>query len=791
MTPQSTSKAQSIVDDVSLRRALWISVLVLASYYFTSEIGFEFSLQPGSVSTLWMPNSILLVGLLLTEKRWWWIVILASFPAHLASELQSGVPMGMVLSWFASNSIQALIGAFGITMFCRNGPKFENLKGLMVFLFFGAFLPPFLSSFLDSALVKLNGWGHSEYWDLWRIRFLSNVIATLTLVPFVLVWVRGGLSAIKRAPMRRIVEAGLLTLGLIAVGLVIFTTKQSDVERTPSLLFWPLPFLLWATVRFGLRGISSSLLVVMFLAIIGATKGAGPFVWGTAPNNALSIQWFLILVSIPMMVLAVVVEERRRAVAVARENEERLTLALNSAQMETWEWKIADDRLLWTDPTKQDFGFAREDDDIGFDSFLSLVHPDDRPSVESAIKRAVEGDEAYEVEFRVVLGATTRWYLSKGKVFYGNTGKAERMLGLAIDITARKHTETELADTNGRNRAILRALPDMMFLQNRKGDYLDFYVRDSDRLLVPPDAFLGKNAREVLPKDLADRVLNVLANLDGSDQPQVLEYSLHLGGEDRFFEARLVAAEGDQALSIVRDVTAARHGVEALRQSEERLLESTLQIRSLAARLIAAQESERRRVSVLLHDDFSQNVAALGLAISRLKRKPPASNEQLVAELDKLGSQTKELTTQIRRLSHQLNPDVLEHLGLVAALESHLSEFGISEKIATGLTADVRSDPLPLDVSLCFYRVALEALRNVSKHSGAEHVNIALREDDGFLMMQIADSGRGFDVERAKRGSGLGLASSEERIRLLQGSLEIRSDSRTGTTLMARVPLSK
>jgi two-component system sensor histidine kinase UhpB len=294
-----------------------------------------------------------------------------------------------------------------------------------------------------------------------------------------------------------------------------------------------------------------------------------------------------------------------------------------------------------------------------------------------------------------------------------------------------------------------------------------------------------------MPGDLADRVMECIARLDGTVETQVLEYSLEIADEERHFEARLVSAEGDKVLSIVRDVTESRRAADALRNSEEKLLISNREGRELAARLITAQESERRRIALLLHDDLSQNIAAVGVAISRLKRKPPATNELMAAELDQLSAQTNELTTQIRRLSHQLHPDVLEHVGLVAALESELAEFGHNEKIKVEFSAEIKSAQIPLDVSVCLYRVAIEALRNVSKHSGASSASVALAEDDVCLTLEVSDRGQGFDVERAKRGSGLGLISAEERVKLLQGSFLVRSKPEGGTVLLARIPLAK
>src|SRR6185503_21298373 len=95
--PASTEAAEAVRHDAALRRTVVVALLVAVGYYLTAKIGFAFALQPGSVSTLWMPNAILLAGLLLLPQRFWWLLILAAFPVHLASELQSGVPAVMIL----------------------------------------------------------------------------------------------------------------------------------------------------------------------------------------------------------------------------------------------------------------------------------------------------------------------------------------------------------------------------------------------------------------------------------------------------------------------------------------------------------------------------------------------------------------------------------------------------------------------------------------------------------------------------------------------------------------------
>jgi signal transduction histidine kinase len=661
VTPERIRLTRLVYRDPLFRKTLIISVLISIAYYLAAKVGFLFSLQ-GSVSTLWMPNSILLAGLLLTNKRWWWLVVLICLPGHISAELESGVPATMILSWFISNSFQAVIGAALIRYFLPDDLRLDRTKHLATFLIFGAFLAPFLSSFLDAALVKLNAFGTHTYWELWKVRFLSNVLATLTLVPFILEWVQSDFERLKRAPWIRYLEALVLLIVLMGVGYIVFHAQQNSFVNSPANLYWPLPFLVFATVRFGLRGLTTVLLLVTFMAIIGSTRGGGPFIGSSPSENALSIQMFLILVSLPLLALAAIIRERQVS-------------------------------------------------------------------------------------------------------------------------------EQALAEINLRNQAILRAIPDMMFIMDRNGVYLDYYTRDPGRLLLPPAAFLGKNVREVLPPELAKQVVEVMEKVTEDEPPQVLEYSLQLGNEERYYEARLVSADGPNILSMVRDITETRQAAEAIKKSEERLSASTRMIRSLAGKLITAQESERRRISLLLHDDVGQSVAAIGLTINRLKRKLPDDPQSTIAELDQVYNQIDSLTAQIRQLSHQLHPGVLEHLGLVKALRSHVAELSGEEQISVQFASDVTTDPVPPEISVCIYRVALEALRNVSIHSGANSAAVNLSESNGWLVLEVSDSGKGFDVEKLGHGTGLGLASSEERVKLLHGSLEIRSVAHYGTRLTARVPL--
>src|SRR6267142_5700338 len=266
--------------------------------------------------------------------------------------------------------------------------------------------------------------------------------------------------------------------------------------------------------------------------------------------------------------------------------------------------------------------------------FKDITHPDDFEADWSQCQRLIRGEiKSFDLEKRYIhKDGHTLWVDLNCLVVEDDAGKPVHFITYIRDITDRKFAEQALLESNERNQAILRALPDLMFLQNKQGIYLDYYARDRQDLYVPPESFLGKNISEVMPRELAELVKEGIARLDGTVETQVLEYTLEIHHEERHFEARLVRAEGDKVLSIVRDVTEARRAADALRSSEEKLLLSNRESRELAARLITAQESERRRIALLLHDDLSQNIAAMSMAISRIKHKPPVSNELMVAE---------------------------------------------------------------------------------------------------------------------------------------------------------------
>lgn len=229
---------------------------------------------------------------------------------------------------------------------------------------------------------------------------------------------------------------------------------------------------------------------------------------------------------------------------------------------------------------------------------------------------------------------------------------------------------------------------------------------------------------------------------------------------------------------------------EALRKQDAMLRVSLERIQDLAGRLIIAQEAERKRIARDLHDDISQQLAALSMALSGFKRQIPEKDEAALEDaLAALQRRTVNLADSIRRLSHDLHPGVLQQVGLIAALESHCEDFQARHGIDVTLDAAADLDPIAPETSLCLFRSAQEALRNAARHGGARRIGVTLSRADRELALTISDDGCGFDAAGLERGAGgLGLLSIEERARLLRGSVRIESAKGSGTRVRVVVP---
>lgn len=224
----------------------------------------------------------------------------------------------------------------------------------------------------------------------------------------------------------------------------------------------------------------------------------------------------------------------------------------------------------------------------------------------------------------------------------------------------------------------------------------------------------------------------------------------------------------------------------------ERTTVSKGELERLAGRLISAQEDERRRVARELHDDLVQRVAATAIEVGRLERMAATAPAAVVPGLEQLKRTLAQLSEDVHRLSRRIHPAMLDELGLTAAIEAECRAFMErgGPPVDVRLTGEHGSvDELPRDATLALYRLVQEALRNAWQHAAATEVGIDLMRSDGVVRLTVRDNGHGFDRTAPDWKPGLGLASMEERTRLLGGHMSIASAPGQGTRIEVTLPI--
>ena len=225
------------------------------------------------------------------------------------------------------------------------------------------------------------------------------------------------------------------------------------------------------------------------------------------------------------------------------------------------------------------------------------------------------------------------------------------------------------------------------------------------------------------------------------------------------------------------------------KRAEKGLREGQLELRRLTGRLLLAQETERRRIALELHDDLNQSLALLAVDLDLLGQNPPVSGTLLGERMHDLSGRVKQLSSEVHELSHQLHPTKVEQLGLVVAARGLCGELSRAHGVEIDFAAEQVASTISADTSLCLYRITQEALRNVIKHSGARHARVELRGRPDEISLRISDDGCGFDTGSAAGKGGLGLVSMRERLRLVGGDIAIHSRPAGGVQIDVRIPM--
>ena len=339
------------------------------------------------------------------------------------------------------DAVKCILAAAAIRILIKSSIKAITLRDAILFVLIAVVLVPFGTAFWGASFTVSYGFG-TYYWIEWWNLGISNAVTAVVLVPVLLL---GAHHLFVRRPQallpRRLLEGALVGAGTVVLGIFVFDQTPAGPHTSPALLYTPIPLLIWAALRFGLGGISVSMLIIAFEAIWGTMRGHGPFLAQSPAENATALQLFLLVTATPLMLLAIVIEEERRSKEALRESANLMGLAAEAGNLAMWVWDVSGNDVWMTERGRSLFGLE-PDARLDFAATFDRVHPEDRTARESAIEQALQTRGEYEMEYRVQQAdGRDRWIHGSGRCVGPDDGSGPKLFGVSMDVTARKEAE--------------------------------------------------------------------------------------------------------------------------------------------------------------------------------------------------------------------------------------------------------------------------------------------------------------------------------------------------------------
>jgi len=761
--------------------------IVFVAYFAAGKLGqATANIRSSNLGPVWPAYGIALAALLLYGYRVWVGISAAAFLVAFLSPVPHLAAVGQA----AGATLAALIGAFLLRRIAKFDSSLSRLRDALALIVLGALGSAMVSASIGvSVLYATHVQAYTGIGSAWLIYWLGDSTGVLLVTPLVLT----APNLLRIRTRVRIAEFAALLVLLTLVCVIVVGDLPLIPVKLHFLAFAVLPFVIWAAIRFEVSGAALSTLIVAAIATVATAFGSGPFAQNTSFTNAVLLDVFFAVLSVSGLTLAAVIAEREQA----ESERERLTREQAAIEVRLRLATIvesSDDAIIskdlegvivsWNRAAQRIFGFT-EAEAVG--QPITMIIPLELQEEENKILQrlwAGESIEHYET-FRVTKEGKKLNVSLVISPLKDSTGRIIGASKIARDITERKQTQDNLRESEERLRLAVETGRMYAFewdpatdLIERSGECSDIFSWIDDSAHDTGRQF----AARVHPDDRERYVATTETGLTAASPTYQTSYRvLRPDGSVTWLEESGRAffdAQGKMLRAIGMGVD-----VSDRKRAEEAIL-------GMSRKLVEAHEQERTRIGRDLHDDVVQRLALLSIELEAVQQNVPDAASELRTRIGTLQNEATQITNDVQLLSHELHSSKLEYLGIVGATTNFCKEFSERHKVEIDFQCHDLPTGLPRELSLSLFRVLQEALRNATKHSGVKRFEVRLWGSTGEIQLTISDLGTGFDTETAMKGTGLGLTSMRERLRLVGGELSINSQPKGGTTIHARVPFN-
>ncbi|HEY9247135.1 MAG TPA: PAS domain-containing protein, partial [Candidatus Methanoperedens sp.] len=432
---------------IRLRRTdiFWI-VLAALVYFIVARFSLTFIFKPEGIAAIWPLTGFFLSSVLLARRDVRPYLIATLLFTDFIAEMLAGTPYVASLLYAAILSGDAILGSWLMIRFVGEPVTFQKTRDIFGFLL----LTVFLSNALMSVLAALTATIYlaAPFWLSWFLWFSSDGVGSLLVTPFIISFAYSFRNKFREFKSYQVIEASVLFISMGFLNYYAFSRFMADSRFMVLLTLFTFPFLIWASLRLGIVGTGAATIILAMIVLFNT-------VWGEFPQIAMRstletiifVQIYIAVMSLPSILLASLITERKQAEEKLRDSESRLNKSQEIAHLGSWVVDIQANRLIWSDETYRILGLQPAELNPTYEGFLEIVHPEDRALVDAAYSNSLlEGRDSYDIEHRIVRKHTgeTRYVHERCEHIRDASGTIIRSLGMVQDITERRKTEEEV-----------------------------------------------------------------------------------------------------------------------------------------------------------------------------------------------------------------------------------------------------------------------------------------------------------------------------------------------------------